>query len=81
MENTTERPNNNDLIYINGELYHENKSKVDETHITQTHVLTNNVIIFSNKVNMLDKGTIKIEQKIVDATKLPSILFKNVLMK
>lgn len=63
MENTFEQPKNNDLIYINGELFHENKSKVDGTHITRTHVLTNSVIILSNKVDMLDKGTNKIEQK------------------
>lgn len=66
MENTTERPKNNDLIYLSGELFHENKSKVDGTHITQTHVLTNSVIILSNIVDMLDKGTIKLKQKMID---------------
>lgn len=63
MENTTERPKNNDLIYLSGELFHENKSKVDGTHITQTHVFTNSVIILSNNVDMLHKGTTKINKK------------------
>lgn len=81
MENTSEMILNNDLIYINGELFHENKSKVDRTYVTQTHVLTNSVRIFSNKVDMLDKGTINIEQKIIDFKILRFVLFKNVLMK
>lgn len=65
MENTSERPTNNELVYINGELFHENKSIVDGTHVTQTHVITNTVIILSNKLDMLDKGTIEMEQKII----------------
>lgn len=81
MENTTEQPKKNDLIYINGELFHEIKSKVNEIHVTQTHVLSNNVIIFSNEVDMLNKGMIKVEQDNDRFQKLPFVLFKNVLIK
>lgn len=71
MENRTELPKNNDLIHINGELFHENKSKVDGIHIMQTHVLAKSVIILSNKVDMLDKGTNKkLNKKIIDFKKI-----------